>query len=119
MNGSRGQFRLLFLKTYEVQLNFCVATLACPNVERGGGDLIDQWDRESQSSQVDTLYVTLAGVTRFDSDVVILGGVEVAEFRRSLFIAKCAGYSAETPVRRADSTDQITVAALGRGFRDS
>ena len=71
--------------------------LARPDVEGRRRDLIDQWNSKTEPGEVHTLDVILAGVARFDSNVVVFRGMKVSELRRSLFAAVCANDSPKFP----------------------
>src|SRR5229473_7156992 len=52
-----------FLKTYQIQFNLPVVVFARPNIERCRCNLIDQWNRKSESRQIHTFNVMFAGIT--------------------------------------------------------
>jgi hypothetical protein len=66
-----------------------------PNIKRSRRNFIYQRNGKPYSREVHTLNVTLAGITSFDSDVVVFRGVKIAEFRGTLFPAISAGNSSK------------------------
>jgi len=57
----------------EVQFDLRVAVFGSPEIQRRGGDFINQWLSFAESCQVDAFDVVFARLTRFDSDVIVRG----------------------------------------------
>lgn len=65
--------------------------LVRPKIERRRRNFIYQWYGKTESRQVDTFDVMLAGIAGFDSYMVVFGRVKITEFRWPLFSTICAG----------------------------
>ena len=57
----------------QVEFDLCVAVFAGPEVEWRGVDFINQRYGESKTREVNCFDVMLAGVARFDADVIEFG----------------------------------------------
>jgi hypothetical protein len=66
-----------------------------PNIKRSRRNFIYQGNGKSQSREVYTFNVAFAGLTSFDSDVVVVRGVKIAKFRWTLFATISAGHSSK------------------------
>src|SRR5262245_53720043 len=79
---TQSQTALMFSHTRQVRLNFTIALLARPEIERDGGQFIDERDKSRVFCQVNGFEVAPASVTGFDSHAWdLLCGV-VGEFVR-------------------------------------
>src|SRR5258705_5680728 len=92
--------------------------LVRPNIQRRRRNLIYQGNGKPESCQIHPFNVMLAGITGFDSDVVVLGRMKIPEFCRPLFITKSAGNTSERPVNRAGGTYKVSVSTLRCCFFD-
>src|SRR5260370_1313898 len=90
--------------------------LVSPDIKRRRRNFIDERNRKPEPCKVHPFNVMLAGITRFDSDVVVLGCVKIAESCWPFFITISAGDASERPVDRAGCADKVSVATLRRRF---
>ena len=88
---------MVSLQPYQVDFDLRVAVLARPYVEWRCRNLIDERNSKAEAREVYTLYVMLACIARFYSDVVVIRAVKVSELRWSLFAAIRADDSSEFP----------------------
>jgi hypothetical protein len=95
-----------------VHLDFLVAALDRPHVERAGRDLIDEWNGDTESGQIDGLEIAPARVAGVDAKVVELGGDEIAELALIFFGAVRAEDPPPRPVRRARRADEGAAARI-------
>jgi hypothetical protein len=92
--------------TRQIRLNFTIALLARPEVERDGGQFIDGRDKSRVFCQVNGFEVAPASVTAFDSNAWdLLCGV-IGEFVRVDLEAGRAGNALKGPGREALATHQ-------------
>ena len=101
------------LQPDEVYFDFRVAVLGGPQVQRSGGNFVDEWLSMAHQRQVHALEIVFAGVARLDSDVLVCRGLEVGEFGGLLFSAMRADRAAKGPNRETLRAHQVAVTALG------
>ncbi len=102
----------LFLQPEEIVLQLGVAVLAGPEVERGGGQFVDQRFGAAVFRQVYALDIGLAGVTAFHANVVEVAGGEDGKPFIVLLAASRADDAAKLPLGQAERTDQGARAAI-------
>jgi hypothetical protein len=102
----------------QVGLEFGVAVLLRPKVERDGGKFVDQRLGQAAFRQVDALDVGLAGVAALDADGgEIVGGVD-GEFGMVFFAASGADEAAEIPFRETEAAEQAAAASVALRAKD-
>jgi hypothetical protein len=66
------------LQTHQVQFDFHVTMLARPNIQRRRRNFIDEGNGKPESREVHAFNVMLAGIARFDAQVVVFTGVKIS-----------------------------------------
>ena len=83
-----------------------------PNIQCRRRNLIYQRNGKAESREVYSFDVMLAGITGFDTHVVVFGRMKIAEFCWPLFVTISAGDTSERPINRASCTYQVSVTTL-------
>ena len=105
--GRHGQ-----LHPEKVGLEFGVAVLLCPKVERDRGKFVDKRFGKAAFGHVDALNVGLAGIAAFDADGgKIVCGVD-GEFGMVFFAASGADEAAKIPFGEAEAAEQAATASV-------
>src|SRR6266850_6994541 len=90
--------------------------LVGPNIQCRRRNLIYQRYSKAESREVYPFYVMLAGITGFDSHVVVFGCVKIPELCWPLFVTISASDASERPTNRTRCTYKVSVTSLRSRF---
>src|SRR5262245_66516804 len=88
-------------EAHQVQLDLLVAAPARPDVQRRGGDFVDEGDGRTEAREIDRLRVVPAGLADIDPHVVERWRIVVRKPSLVLLPASRAEDAAERPGRHA------------------
>ena len=91
-----------------------VSALLRPEVERDGGEFVDEGVGEAVFAEVDGLEVGVASVAALDADVgELLGGID-RKFGMVFLVAAGADDAAELPLAETESAEQVAAGAVAQ-----
>ena len=93
-------------------MEFGVFVLLRPEIERDGGEFVDQGVGEAVLGEVDSLYVGLAGVAALHADVREFFGRVDGKFCMVFLAASGTDDAAELPFGEAETAEQAAAASV-------
>jgi hypothetical protein len=94
-----------------------VSALLGPEVERDGGDFVDQRVGEAFLAEVDGLDVSVASVAALDPDVGKLGCGIDGKLGMIFLVAAGTNNAAELPLAETEATEQIAAGSIAEGAK--
>src|SRR6266496_2457006 len=100
------------LHSQQIALQFGVAVLAGPQIERSRSEFVDHWLGAAVFREVDGLEVCLAGIATFHANVVEVAGRKDREILVVLLAASGTYDSAKLPFGKAERADHRSRTAI-------